>query len=261
MQTEDLKLQNSAHLRKSAPSCLLHSACHAKCIFAGPLQMSHACHRFWKCCKTLTFCSRLEGAQISCACHAKPHLNLQKWFEHVVSLNILNWKCASHHNDIHCTFSTSQLPKVVRSWCALHILTWKCASHHNSVHFFDVSTSKSGPTLVCFVRFDFEMCLLRAITACTFSTSQIISTFKSAPKLRCFVRFDFEICFAPQWPDGQAAPHPPLQQVYFSTRRSHKSFEKRCVSRHFYLFAHLHLLSSDSFSSLIFSLLLFSCLL
>ena len=40
MQTEDLKLQNSAHLRKSAPSCLLHSACHAKCIFAGPLQMS-----------------------------------------------------------------------------------------------------------------------------------------------------------------------------------------------------------------------------
>ena len=35
-----------------------------------------------------------------------------------------------------CTFSTSQLPKVVRICCALHILTWKCASHHNGVQFF-----------------------------------------------------------------------------------------------------------------------------
>ena len=35
-----------------------------------------------------------------------------------------------------CTFSTSQLPKVVRHWCVLYILTWKCASRHNSVHFF-----------------------------------------------------------------------------------------------------------------------------
>ena len=35
-----------------------------------------------------------------------------------------------------CTFSTSQLPKVVRHWCVLCILTWKCASRHNGVHFF-----------------------------------------------------------------------------------------------------------------------------
>ena len=33
-------------------------------------------------------------------------------------------------------FSTSQLPKVVRQWCALYILTWKCASRHNGVQFF-----------------------------------------------------------------------------------------------------------------------------
>ena len=49
-----------------------------------------------------------------------------------------------------CTFSTSQLPKVVQEWCALYILTWKCASRHNGVHFFDISTSKSSPTRVCF---------------------------------------------------------------------------------------------------------------
>ena len=35
-----------------------------------------------------------------------------------------------------CTFSTSQLPKVVRTWCALYILTLKCASRHNGVQFF-----------------------------------------------------------------------------------------------------------------------------
>ena len=35
-----------------------------------------------------------------------------------------------------CTFSTSQLPKVVRTWCVLCILTCKCASRHNGVQFF-----------------------------------------------------------------------------------------------------------------------------
>ena len=34
-----------------------------------------------------------------------------------------------------CDFSTSQLPKVVRTWCVLCILTWKCASRRNGVQF------------------------------------------------------------------------------------------------------------------------------
>ena len=49
---------------------------------------------------------------------------------------------------------------MVRHWGVLYILTWKCASRHNDVHFFDISTSKSGPTMVCFVHFDLEMCFL-----------------------------------------------------------------------------------------------------
>ena len=57
-----------------------------------------------------------------------------------------------------CTFSTSQRPKVVWCWCALYILTWTCAPRHNGVHIFDISTSKSGPTLACFVHFDLKMC-------------------------------------------------------------------------------------------------------
>ena len=39
--------------------------------------------------------------------------------------------------------------------------------------------------------------VLRATTACTFSTSQL-PTSKSGPNLVCFVHFDFEMCFAPQ---------------------------------------------------------------
>ena len=102
-----------------------------------------------------------------------------------------------------CTFSTSQLQKVVRPCGVLYIFTWKCASRHNGVHFFDIATSKSGPTMWCFVHFHLEMCfapqrralfrhrnfqkwsdhvvfcafslanVLRATTACTFSTSQL----------------------------------------------------------------------------------------
>ena len=54
--------------------------------------------------------------------------------------------------------TTSEPPKVVRTCGVLNILTSKCASHHSSVHFFDISTSKSGPRMVCFVHLDFEMC-------------------------------------------------------------------------------------------------------
>ena len=117
-----------------------------------------------------------------------------------------------------CTFSTSQLPKVVRSWCVLYIFTWKCASRHNGVHFFDIATSKSGPELVCFVHFDLEMCfapqqralfrhrnfqkwsepgvfctfslqnVLRATTACTFSS--FVWPAGSAPAALASLLFD-----------------------------------------------------------------------
>ena len=71
-----------------------------------------------------------------------------------------------------CTFSTSEPPKVVRTWCVLYILTSKCASRHDGVHFFDISTAKSGQNVVCFVHFGLRN-VLRATTACTFSTSQL----------------------------------------------------------------------------------------
>ena len=147
------------------------------------------------------FCSLLTRRTIPCACHAKRHLNLQKWSKPLVFL--IFWLRNVLRATTACTFSTSQLPKVVRAWCALYILTWRCASRHNGVHFFDIATSKSGPNLMCFVHFDLEMCfapqrlalfrhlnfqkwsehglrctfwlgdVLRATTACTLSTSQL----------------------------------------------------------------------------------------
>ena len=131
-----------------------------------------------KCYKTLTFCSLLTRSTIPCACDAKRHLNLQKWSVHGVfctfSLgNVLRATTA-------CTFSTSQLVKVVRSCCVLYILTSKSASRHNGVHFFNISISKSGPNMVCFVHFDLEMCF--------------------APQRRAIFHLS----------SGQLAPHPPL---------------------------------------------------
>ena len=114
--------------------------------------------------------------------------------------------------------TTSERPKVVRTYRVFNILTSKCASRHNGVHFFDISTSKSGPDLVCFVHFDFDMCfapqrralfrhlnfqkcferemflpfslahVLRTTTACTFSTSHLLKV------LRSWGAFSFVTC-------------------------------------------------------------------
>jgi hypothetical protein len=62
------------------------------------------------------------------------HLNFQKWAEPLVFLTF--WLPNVLRATTACTFSTSQLPKVVRPWGVLYISTWKCASHYNGVQFF-----------------------------------------------------------------------------------------------------------------------------
>ena len=149
-----------------------------------------------------------------------------------------------------CTFSTSQLPKVVRSWCVLYILTWKCASRHNGVHFFDISTSKSGPRPSVFNTFDFEMCfapqrraLFRHLNFQKWSEPEVFCTFWLGNVLRATTACTFSSLI---WPAGSAPAA--LASLLFDLR-SHKSLEKHSESRLSYLFAHLHLLSSDLFSS------------
>ena len=72
--------------------------------------------------------------------------------------------------EIHLCDSSSNVPRLqwfLEGWripCAcytcgaLYMLISKSASRHNGVHFFNISTSKSVPRLMCFVHFDFETC-------------------------------------------------------------------------------------------------------
>ena len=62
------------------------------------------------------------------------HLNCQKWSGPGVFCTF--WLQNVLRATTACTFSTSQLPKVVRPWCVLYILTSKCASRHNGVQIF-----------------------------------------------------------------------------------------------------------------------------
>ena len=208
--------------------------------------MSHACHRFWKCHKTLTFCSLLTRCTIPCACLAKRHLNVQKWSEPpvltfwlrnvlratTVHLNFQKWSapgllctfwlrnalCAT----TACTFSTLQLLKVVRTCCVLYI--WLRS-------------------------------VLRAKTARTFSTSQLLTVLRSWGVLyiltwKCASCHNRRAIF--HLSSGQLAPHPPLQRAYFWTLRSLKSLEKHSVptfSRTWIFF----LLTLSLSSSLLFS--------
>ena len=175
--------------------------------------------------------------------------------------------------------TTSERPKVPRTHQFSALLTWKCASRHNGVHFFNISTSKSGPKMVCFVLGN-VLCATTVHTFFDIATSKSgpnmvccvrtwkcasrhngvhffdLSTFKSGPRMVCFARFDLEMCFAPQ-----RRPTFHLSSDHMApTLRSLKSLQKHRISRLCYPFSHLHLLSSDSFSSMIFSLLLFSSL-
>ena len=226
------------------------------------------------------------------------HLNFQKWTEHGVLCtfwleNVLRattactfskvdiWASKSGPNMVcfvhfdfemcfapqrHALFrkSTSEPPKVVRTCGVLYIFTWKCASRHNGAHFFDIATSKSGPTLVCFVHFDLDMCfapqrraLFRHRNVQKWSGPGVFCTFSLGNVLRATTACTFS---SPIWPAASAPAalasllfHPPEPQIIGKTQ----GIATFSVSRRSYLFAHLHLLSSDSFSSLIFSLLIF----
>ena len=206
----DLMLQNATRLRKSAPWPPNISDEHVFCI--APAMRHVSLQILFKCptpaivfgnATTLTFCSLLRRCTIPCACQAKRHPNVQKWAEPVVFCTFLTSKCASCHNGVHffdistsksgvccafwlqnvlraktaCPFSTSQLPKMVRTWGVFTFFTCKCASRHNV---FDIATSKSGPKLKCFVHFGLEMCF--------------------APQRRAIFHLS----------SGQMAPHPPL---------------------------------------------------
>ena len=90
--------------------------------------------------------------------------------------------------------TTSQRPKVARTFGVLYILTSKCASRHNGVHFFDILTSKTVPRMVSFVHFDFKMCF--APQRCTLFRHL---SFQKCSEREVFVLlFHLQTCFSPQ---------------------------------------------------------------
>ena len=84
------------------------------------------------------------------------HLNFQKLSENDVFCTF--WLRNVLRATTPCTFSTSQLPKVLRTLQFLTHFTSKCASRHNGVHFFDISTSKTAPNPAVFNTFYLQMC-------------------------------------------------------------------------------------------------------
>ena len=84
--------------------------------------------------------SRSEGPKMPRACHVS---------------NILTCK---YRATAACNFSTAELQKVVRERCVLYILSLKCASRYSDVQLFHIPTSKSASKLLCFVRFELQMC-------------------------------------------------------------------------------------------------------
>ena len=106
--------------------------------------------------------------------------------------------------------TTSERPKVVRTPGAFNILTSKCASRHNGVHFFDISISKSGPSMVCFVHFDLDMRFAPQRRA-FFLTSQLPKVVRSWCVLYILTSKCASRNFVPQrreivhlWPAGSA---------------------------------------------------------
>ena len=130
---------------------------------------------------------------------------------------------------LFCTFSTSQLPRVLRTWGVFIFFTCKCASRHNGVHFFDIATSKSGPNLVCCVRFYFEMCfapqrraLFRHLNFQKWSGHGVFCTFWLGNVLRATTAFNFSSLI---WPAGSAPAalasllfDPPEPQIIVKTQ-------------------------------------------
>ena len=186
--------------------------------------------------------------------------------------------------------TTLEGPKLVQVWCVFHILTSTSASRHNCVRFFNVSTGKNVPTGVlsiltsecvsrhngvhvfCTALLYFQKCsepevlltfwlpnLLRATPACTPQRPKV-------PRTRSvFTTFSFKsasrhngaqfLTFHPtRWLRTRRFSEPTCRP------RSHKTMEKYIFSRLSHLFARLDLLFSETFSFLIFFVLLFSSL-
>ena len=185
------------------------------------------------------------------------HLNFKKWSEPDMfcTFSLENVLLAT----AACNFWTSQLQKVVRTWHVLYIFTWKCASRHSGVQFFDISTSKSGPKLMCFVHFHLKMCfspqrraIFQHLNFKKWSEPDMFCTFSLENVLLATAACNFWFLL---WPHDSAPAA--LTSLLFDSHTNHwkntafRDFSNIWRGWIFFLltFALLHLLSSDFTSS------------
>ena len=169
----------------------------------APQRRAHFRHlNFQKCSENGVFCTfwlpNVLRATTACTFSTSqlPKV-LREWFCTFWLPNVLRATTA-------CTFSTSQLPKVLRPWCVLYILTWKCASRHNSVHFFIISTSKTAPKPSVFNTFYFQICfapqrqaLFQHLNFQKWSDPEAFCTFSLRNRLRATTACNFSSLISP----------------------------------------------------------------
>ena len=233
--TEDLRLQNATLLMKSTPGPLMNMSL----VLRLPRKM-HLCRSSSNVPHLPSFLEMLQN----------PHVLLT--FDKVHN----PWRLPRE--------TTSEPPKVVRTPGVFTILTSKCASRHNGVHFFDISTSKSGPALVCFLHFDLEMCfapqrraLFRHLNFQKWSEPVVLCTFWLGNVLRATTACNFSFLI---WPAGSAPAA--LASLLFDPPQRQIIGKTQCFAT---FLPHLHLLSlltlSLLWSSLFYSSLFHSSLL
>ena len=181
--------------------------------------------------------------------------------------NPLTWKHASRHNG--ATFSTSLFPRAVRTWCVFEQFDLETCFAPQRRHFFDISLSTRSPNMMCFWKVWLGN-MLRATTACTFSTSilpKVVRTWCALYIWTCkrASRHRGVQLFILLWPHGSNPPDP---QIIGKTQCVATFLAFRAPVSSFFLFflflsSTLSLFYSSLFYSSLFcsSLLLFSSLL
>ena len=129
---------------------------------------------------------------------------------------------------------------------------------HNGVHFFDISTSKSGPTLVCFLHFDLETrfapqrrALFRHLKFQKWSECDVLLACLLQNMLRATTACNFHLASwlrTRRFSEPTFRPSRATNHWINTVNRDFTTFPRTCI---FFLL---------SFSSLIFSLLGFSSL-
>ena len=158
-----------------------------------------------------------------------------------------------------CTFSTSQLPKLLRTLQFSTLFTSKCASRHNAVHFFNISTSKTAQNPTVFNTCYFQMCfvpqrraLFQHLNFQKWSDAEVFCTFSLRNRLRATTACNFSSLISPDVSAPAALASllfdPPEPQIIGKTQCFGTFLPFRAsASSFFWLFLFCHLLPADCF--------------